>query len=124
MGKTNKIQNKSHINNEAITKKKKDKIRLTKELDMLKFKQKINDEIKNNISPDMNNFIQNNEQKEKNYSSIYKHYINEEFSPLCIVFINRIISNSESLNSDIKNNNEIHKILLSLTKQLMMNDFR
>ena len=123
MGKTNKIQNKSHINNEAITKKKKDKIRLTKELDMLKFKQKINDEIKNNISPDMNNFIQNNEQKEKNYSSIYKHYINEEFSPLCIVFINRIISNSESLNSDIKNNNEIHKILLSLTKQLMMNEY-
>ncbi len=123
MGKTNKIQNKSHITKEIITKKRKDKIKLTKELDMLKFKQKINYQIENSIFPDMNTFIQNNEEKGKNYSSIYKNYINEEFSPLCIVFINRIISNSESLNSDIKNNNEIHKILLSITKQLMMNEY-
>ena len=123
MGKPNKIQNKSQVKNEVISKKKKDKIKLTKELDMLKFKKKINYEIENNLFPDINNFIKNNYQKEKNYSSIYKNYINEEFSPLCLVIINRIISNSETLNYDIKNNNELHKILLSLTKQLMMNEY-
>ena len=123
MGKPNKIQNKGQVKNEVISKKKKDKIKLTKELDMLKFKKKINYEIENNLFPDINNFIKNNYQKEKNYSSIYKNYINEEFSPLCLVIINRIISNSETLNYDIKNNNELHKILLSLTKQLMMNEY-
>ena len=123
MGKPNKIQNKSQVKNKEIKKKKKDKIKLTKELDMLKFKKKINYEIENNLFPDINNFIKNNYQKEKNYSSIYKNYINEEFSPLCLVIINRIISNSETLNYDIKNNNELHKILLSLTKQLMMNEY-
>ena len=123
MGKPNKIQNKGQVKNEVISKKKKDKIKLTKELDMLKFKKKINYEIENNLFPDINNFIKNNYEKEKNYSSIYKNYINEEFSPLCLVIINRIISNSETLNYDIKNNNELHKILLSLTKQLMMNEY-
>ena len=125
MGKNSKNQNKKITNkNKTLLNNKiqKDKIKPTQELDMLKFKQKINSEIENNPFPKMDIFINDNEQ-EKNYLSLYKKYINEELTPLCIVFINRIISKSKTLDLEIKNNNDLHKILLSLTKKLMMNEY-
>ena len=125
MGKNSKNQNKKITNkNKSLLNNKiqKDKIKPTQELDMLKFKQKINSEIENNPFPKMDIFINDNEQ-EKNYLSLYKKYINEELTPLCIVFINRIISKSKTLDLEIKNNNDLHKILLSLTKKLMMNEY-
>ena len=123
MRKNNKNQNKTFLNkDEIIDKKKKEKIKPTQEIDMIKFKQKINQQIENNQFTNIESFIDTN-QNDKNYLSLYKKYINEEFSPLCIVFINRIINQSETLTSEIKNNNDLHKILLSLTKQLMMNEY-
>ena len=124
MGRNNKNQNKKVTNKNKflINKNPKEKIKPTQELDMLKFKQKINLEIENYPFPKMDNFINDSEQ-EKNYLSLYKKYINEELTPLCIVFINRIISKSKTLDLEIKNNNDLHKILFSLTKQLMMNEY-
>ena len=123
MRKNNKNQNKTFLNkDEIIDKKKKEKIKPTQEIDMIKFKQKINQQIENNQFTNIESFIDTN-QNDKNYLSLYKKYINEEFSPLCIVFINRIINQSETLNPEIKNNNDLHKIILSLTKQLMMNEY-
>ena len=123
MKKNNKNQNKIFLNkDEIMSKKKKEKIKPTQEIDMIKFKQKINQQIENNQSSCIEDFIDIN-QNDRNYLSLYRKYINEEFSPLCIVFINRIINQSETLTSEIKNNNDLHKILLSLTKQLMMNEY-
>ena len=123
MKKNNKNQNKIFLNkDEIMSKKKKEKIKPTQEIDMIKFKQKINQQIENNQSSCIEDFIDIN-QNDRNYLSLYRKYINEEFSPLCIVFINRIINQSETLNSEVKNNNDLHKILLSLTKQLMMNEY-
>ena len=91
MRKNNKNQNKTFLNkDEIIDKKKKEKIKPTQEIDMIKFKQKINQQIENNQFTNIESFIDTN-QNDKNYLSLYKKYINEEFSPLCIVFINRII---------------------------------
>ncbi len=123
MRKNNKNQNKVFLKkDEVMDKKKKEKIKPTQEIDMIKFKQKINQQIENNQFSNIEDFIEKN-QNDKNYLSLYKKYINEEFSPLCIVFINRIINQSETLNSEVKNNNDLHKIILSLTKQLMMNEY-
>ena len=123
MKKNNKNQNKIFLNkDEIMSKKKKEKIKPTQEIDMIKFKQKINQQIENNQSSCIEDFIDIN-QNDRNYLSLYRKYISEEFSPLCIVFINRIINQSETLTSEIKNNNDLHKILLSLTKQLMMNEY-
>lgn len=109
-------------------KQKKEKIKLSKEIDMLKFKQKISNEMANvpllkisNCVISHKNLISNN--FVENYSEHYKKYICEEFNTMCIVFINRLISESQTLPLDVKNSNNVHKILLKNVKELMMNEY-
>lgn len=112
----------------AQKKQKKEKIKLSKEIDMLKFKQKISNEMANipilkisNCMISHKNLISNN--FVEIYSEHYKKYISEEFNTMCIVFINRLISESQTLPLDVKNSNNVHKIILKNVKELMMNEY-
>ena len=108
------------------TKKKKEKIKLSKEIDMLKFKQKINKEMGNIPIMRLDNFVQLPSSKQDPisiYSNRYKEYINQEISILCTVFINRLINESTTLPLEIKNTFNIHKILMEIVKQLFMNEY-
>ena len=57
------------------------------------------------------------------YSELYKKYISEDFSTMCIVFINRLISESTTLPLTIKNSYNVHKTILKIVKELMMNEY-
>ena len=108
-------------------KQKKDKLIPSKEIDMLKFKQKIAYEMANIPIITLSNCIaqkdiSNNDVIEI-YSEKYKKYISEDFNTMCIVFINRLISESKTLPLSIKNFEDVHKTLLKIVKELMMNEY-
>lgn len=129
MSKGKDLRQEEKSNSKKIQKKqKKDKIKPSKEIDMLKFKQKISNEMANvpilkisNCMISHKNLISNN--SVEIYSEHYKKYISEEFNTMCIVFINRLISESQTLPLDVKNSNNVHKILLKNVKELMMNEY-
>lgn len=107
-------------------KPKKEKIKISKELDMLKFKQKISNEMANIPIMKISNCVANNSLTNdaiQKYSELYKKYISEDFSTMCIVFINRLISESTTLPLTIKNSYNVHKAILKIVKELMMNEY-
>ena len=108
-------------------KQRKEKLISSKEIDMLKFKQKISNEMANIPTINLSNCIAQKDISHNNvievYSEQYKKYISEDFNTMCIVFINRLISESKTLSPSIKNYEDVHKTLLTIVKELMMNEY-
>ena len=104
---------------------RKEKIKITKEIDMISFKRKINDEISIAPSLDISSCIQYSKSSSPIdiYNENYKKYISEEFNTNCIVFINRLISESQTLPLNIKNKHNVHRSILTVVKELMMNEY-
>lgn len=122
-----KEQNKTKKPREKQTsRKKKAKIKPGKEIDMVKFKKKIAEEMANAIpskyiAPFIHHRIDANPLDE--YDIKYREFISEDFTPTCIVFVNRLISDSKSLPIYLKNQNNFHKIILHVVKELMMGEY-
>lgn len=57
------------------------------------------------------------------YDIKYREFISEDFNPTCILFINRLISDSKSLPIYLKNKNNFHKIILNVIKELTMGEY-
>ena len=127
MSKVKDIRMEEHSFSKKLQKKpKKEKIKISKDLDMLKFKQKITNEMANIPIMKISNCVANNSLLNdaiEKYSELYKKYISEEFNTMCIVFINRLISESKSLPLTIKNSYNVHKTILKIVKELMMNEY-
>jgi hypothetical protein len=121
--------NTNTVNTQHQSKKrniKKDNIKTIQEIDMISFKQKISQEIALTPSITRLSCIQNplpSSSPIDIYNEHYKRYINEEFNTTCIVFINRLISESQSLPLHIKNMYNVHKLILKIVKELMMNEY-
>ena len=121
--------NTNTVNTQHQSKKrniKKDNIKTIQEIDMISFKQKISQEIALTPSITRLSCIQNplpSSSPIDIYNEHYKRYISEEFNTTCIVFINRLISESQSLPLHIKNMYNVHKLILKIVKELMMNEY-
>ena len=121
-----------------VSNKKKDRDQFKKEMDMIRLKEKIN-EIMKKVSNDKSKIENNNLKYKKNidllnekytdnsnilYQSMFQKYMKEEFTLICVSFINKIIM-------DIKRNHleqyegkyNFNKILISLAKDLLLNQF-
>ena len=121
-----------------VSNKKKDRDQFKKEMDMVLLKQKIN-EIMKKISNDKTKIENNNIKYKKNielinekysdnsniiYQSMFQKYMKEQFTLICVSFINKIII-------DIKRNHleqyegkyNFNKIFISLAKDLFLNEF-
>ena len=123
----------------VISNKKRNRDSIVKKMDMLKFKQKINEimeKISNNKTVIENDNIKNKinielvdkkyeDSKTSLYQDMFQKYIKNEFSLSCISYINKIIL-------DIKKNAHLqqyegkynfNKLLMTLTKELLFNEF-
>jgi len=123
----------------VISNKKRNRDSIVKKMDMLKFKQKINEimeKISNNKTVIENDNIKNKinielvdkkyeDSKTSLYQDMFQKYIKNEFSLCCISYINKIIL-------DIKKNAHLqqyegkynfNKLLMTLTKELLFNEF-
>ena len=121
-----------------VSNKKKDRDQFKKEMDMLRLKEKIN-EIMIKVSNDKSKIDNSNLKYKKNidllnekyndnsnilYHSMLQKYMKEEFTLICVSFLNKIII-------DIKRNHleqyegkyNLNKILLTLAKDLLLNEF-
>ena len=121
-----------------VSNKKKDRDQFIKEMDMLRLKQKIN-EIMKKVSNDKTKIEENNIKYKKNiqlinekytddsnklYQNMFQKYIKNEFTLVCISFVNKIII-------DIKRNHleqyegkyNFNKLFIALTKELLLNEF-
>ena len=121
-----------------VSNKKKDRDQFIKEMDMLRLKQKIN-EIMKKVSNDKTKIEESNIKYKKNiqlinekytddsnklYQNMFQKYIKNEFTLVCISFVNKIII-------DIKRNHleqyegkyNFNKLFIALTKELLLNEF-
>ena len=119
MGKTTP-KNPQKIQRRTRQRKKKEKKKVYYELDMRMFTEKIKKEM-NIISFSNKKNVKKSE--EDSYEKLYQEYLLTQFNPNCILFINRIISESKTLSSDIQSTNELHKILMNVVKKIMLNEF-
>lgn len=95
----------------------------TKQIDMLKFRQKINLEMASIPLITLSNCISSPQSFSNQYSDLYKTYIGEDFTPITMVFIYRLINESKTLPLNIKNSENIQKILIKIVKELLMNEY-
>ena len=95
----------------------------TKQIDMLKFRQKINLEMASIPLITLSNCISSPQSFSNKYSDLYKTYIGEDFTPITMVFIYRLINESKTLPLNIKNSENIQKILIKIVKELLMNEY-
>ena len=119
MGKTTP-KNPPKIQRRTRKRKKEEKKKVYYELDMRMFTEKIKKEM-NIIS--FNNKKNVKKLDEDSYEKLYQEYLLTQFNQNCILFINRIISESKTLSSDIQSSNELHKILMNVVKKIMLNEF-
>ena len=113
-------KNPQKIQRRTRQRKKKEKKKVYYELDMRMFTEKIKKEM-NIISFNNKKNVKNLD--EDSYEKLYQEYLLTQFNPNCILFINRIISESKTLSSDIQSTNELHKILMNVVKKIMLNEF-
>ena len=99
-----------------------------KDVDLVTIKKNINKELLNSSYKPVNIQSQFNQNKvtpssSENYYSRYSQYITEEFNSKCIFLIVSFIHTSETLPSNLRTEKNLHKELISIVKQLMMNEF-
>ena len=105
---------------EFLSKKRSEPDTSPKDVDMVKIKKKIN-EIMGSICTPNNN---QNSNIDYLYQTMYKNYLLNEFTPNCLNYINKIIT-------DVKKNHlkkfqgifELNKLFISIIKELLMNEF-
>ena len=119
MGKTTP-KNPPKIQRRTRKRKKEEKKKVYYELDMRMFTEKIKKEM-NIISFNNKKNVKNLD--EDSYEKLYQEYLLTQFNQNCILFINRIISESKTLSSDIQSTNELHKMLMNVVKKIMLNEF-
>ena len=92
-----------------------------KDVDLVGIKKKINQEILTVIPED--NSIRRIYQKD-NYNERYSRYITEEFNSKCIDLIVTFIHTSVSLTNHLylRTNSNLHKLLIKIVKDLLMNE--
>ena len=101
-------------------KRKSNEEKKIQKIDMIQFKEKINQELKN-LKPSLNdNFLK---EKSTSYSIKYNNYINEDLSLLCLSFANKIIKESKVIPQIIKNKYKIYHNFCVILKKLMLNEF-
>ena len=100
--------------------KRKEKKKVYYELDMRVYNDKIKNEM---FKITINNKDVFNKSKEDNYKKLYQEYFLSDFNPKCLLFVNRIISESKTLSPEIQTTNQLHKILVSIMKKLMLNEY-
>ena len=113
--------------NEKIPLREKKRRRMAN-VDLVSIKKRINKELYETLSSysyykhNNNNNIHVNSNIET-YDKKYYYYITEEFNMKCISLIVKYIHISKTLSENERTNRNIHKELISITKQLMMNEF-
>ena len=112
--------------NEKIPLREKKRRRMAN-VDLVSIKKRINKELYETLSSysyykHNNNNIHVNSNIET-YDKKYYYYITEEFNMKCISLIVKYIHISKTLSENERTNRNIHKELISITKQLMMNEF-
>jgi hypothetical protein len=113
--------------NEKIPLREKKRRRMAN-VDLVSIKKRINKELYETLSSyshykhNSNNNIHVNSNIET-YDKKYYYYITEEFNMKCISLIVKYIHISKTLSENERTNRNIHKELISITKQLMMNEF-
>ncbi len=119
MGRKNS-KNNQKVQRRTRQRRRKEKKKVYYEIDMREYNEKIKNEMyKITIN---NNGVLNNS-KEEQYEKLYQEYVLSDFNPKCLLFINRIISESKTLSPKIQSTNELHKILVSIMKKLMLNEY-
>ena len=116
----NNKQNEKEKEKEYLSKKRSEPDTKRQEIDIVKFKKKIN-EIMYTIS---NESIKSSNDLDIQYESMRKNYFLNEFTSSCLKYINRIIL-------FVKKNHlkkfqgifELNKIFISIIKELLMNEF-
>ena len=118
--KQNEKEKEKEKDKEYLSKKRSEPDTKRQEVDMVKFKKKIN-EIMSTIS---NESIKSSNDLDVQYESMRKNYFLNEFTSNCLKYINRIIL-------FVKKNHlkkfqgifELNKIFISIIKELLMNEF-
>ena len=115
--------------NEKIPLREKKRRRMAN-VDLVSIKKRINQEVyetSSNLSRykhnNHHNIHLNSNNTVETYDRKYYHYITEEFNMKCISLIVKYIHMSKTLSENERTNKNIHKELMSITKQLMMNEF-
>lgn len=98
-----------------LTLKEKKELKM-KEVDMPEIKSKIKNEFLKSFGITSNDNNNNYEQK-------YGKYMTEEFNAKCVFLIVSFVNSSSTLPTHLKNELNIHKELLNIVKELMMNEF-
>jgi hypothetical protein len=112
--------------NEKIPLREKKRRRMAN-VDLVSIKKRINKELYE-TSSSYSHYKHNNNNIHvtsniETYDKKYYHYITEEFNMKCISLIVKYIHISKTLSENERTNRNIHKELISITKQLMMNEF-
>ena len=119
MGRKNS-KNTQKLQRRTRQRRRKEKKKVYYELDMREYNEKIKNEMYN-ITINNNGIY--NKSKEEQYEKLYQEYVLSDFNPKCLLFINRIISESKTLSPKIQSTNDLHKILVTIMKKLMLNEY-
>lgn len=97
-----------------------------KEIDMTEIKSKIKEEYL--VSYEMLNeneehLFQTKPQTQNGYELRFKEYLTEEFNVKCVFLIMSFINSSQSLPSHLQKSQDFLQELLSIIRELMMNEF-
>ena len=105
-------------NKNLLSKKRAEPDTPRNDIDMVKFKKKINEMMENictKNSIDNNNYL---------YSSMHKNYLLNEFTSNCLNYVNKIITNAEKNHlKKFQGIFELNKTFISIIKELLMNEF-
>ena len=119
-----------------VSNKKKERDLFKKEMDMVLLKKRIGEIIKK-ISDEKRLIEDYNDKYKKNieimnekytdnslYQTMFQNYMKNEYTLICISFINKIIINSKNNNLEqYEGKYNFNKIIVSLAKELLLNEF-
>ena len=119
-----------------VSNKRKERDQFKKEMDMVLLKNKINEMMKK-ISDEKRKIECNNEKYKKNieiinekytdnilYQTMFQNYIKNEYTRICISFINKIILDTKHNHLEqYEGKYDFNKIFISITKELFLNQY-
>ena len=119
-----------------VSNKKKERDQFKKEMDMVLLKKRIGEIIKK-ISDEKRTIENYNDKYKKNieiinekytdnslYQTMFQNYIKNEYTLICISFINKIIINSKNYNLEqYEGKYNFNKIFTDITKELLLSQY-